>query len=968
MIMWYPIDGSSLPAEPVADGNNVPVVKPADAELLERERDLARINRVLARAGAGCGGAVLIWGPAGIGKSSLLAQARAMAAAGGARVLRARGTELEREYGLGVVRQLLDPVLAAASAVQRSEWLDAAAGDAARLVGLAGAAPPPAAVTADPSFTILHGLYWLCAQLASSGPVSVVIDDAQWADTASLRYLAHLLPRIEELRISLIIGVRSGEGGEAADLLARLAADPLSELVEPSPLSQAGVGQLLARIVAQPVDPAFVARCHEATGGIPFLVEHLARRFAAEGVAATAAAARQIEEFGGDAVARWVRLRLARLGRPAFRLARAMAILESGEPAEAAQLAGLVPSEAAAARDALVAAGVLTSGRPVTFLHAIVRRAIYDEIGESERAGRHRQAAQLLAGARSPGELVAQHLLATEPAGDTWVVDRLVQAAGRAARVGAPESAAAYLRRALAEPPAPGERSAVLLELGRAEFNARQPDALAHLKEAVRATSDVRERTAAALVLALCLSNSPPNGAVDSLQLLDETIASLSANDEPLAILLDTWAADIATLVPDLAVREQARIRAARQRADLIAAPSREVLALAADIAVRSNEPACIGADLAQRSLRADPNPLVAEVGTPSITVLPAVAALLFSEHYEALGPLVDTAIADARATGDRAFIAGALCFRARAALNHGDLASAEFDARTALRVGEATWFRVLGVAFAIEVLVERGSLDEAEEDLAAVANEVDGTISTVTFLRLSRGRLRLAQLRADEALADFLSTGGVAMRLGLDSPSWIPWRSCAALACLALGDGGRARELAAGEVALARAFGAPRTLGVALHAAGLAAVGDDGEGLLREAVASLGAAGAVLDRARALCDLGAWLRRGNRRADSRELLREALDVAYRAGAAPLAERAETELRAAGARPRRAVLTGADAMTASERRIAELAAAGLTNRQIAQALFITARTVEGHLTSIFRKLAIDSREHLHTAL
>ena len=937
------------------------------AEFLERERDLARISRVLASAGAGCGGAVLIWGPAGIGKSSLLAHARAMATAGGARVLRARGTELEREYGLGVVRQLLDPVLAAAFAAERSEWLDAAAGDFARLVALTGAAPSTS-VIADPSFTILHGLYWLCAQLASSGPVSVVIDDAHWADTASLRYLAYLLPRIEELRISVIIAVRSGEGDEAADLLAGLAAAPVSELVEPLPLSQAGVSQLLARTVPQPLDPAFVARCREATGGIPFLVEHLARRFAAEGIVPTAAAARQIEQFGGDTVARWVRLRLARLGRPAFRLARAMAILESGEPAEAAQLAGLVPSEAAVARDALIAAGVLTSGRPVTFVHAIVRRAIYDEIGEAERAARHRQAAQLLAGAGSPGELVAQHLLATEPAGDTWVVDRLIQAAGRAARVGASESAAAYLRRALVEPPPPGQRSTVLLELGRAEYNTRQPDALPHLKEAVKATSDVRERAAGALILALCLSNSPPNGAVDSLRLLDETIASLSANDEPLAILLDTWAADIATLSPDLAVKEQARIRAARRRANMISAPSREVLALAADIAVRSNEPADIGADLAHRSLRAEPDPLVTAVGAPAITVLPAVAALLFSEHYEEFGPLINTAIAGARSTGDIAFFAGSLCFRARAALNHGDLAAAEADARTALRVGEATWFRVLGVALAIEVLVEQGSLDEAEEDLAAVADEVDGTISTVTFLSLSRGRLRLAQLRAAEALDDFLRAGHAAQELGMDSPSWIPWRSSAALACLIIGDTDRARQLAQGELALARTFGAPRTLGVALHTAGLAVGGSDGERLLHEAIASLGRAGAFLDRARALCDLGAQLRRGNRRADSRELLREALDIAHRAGAAPLAARAETELRATGARPRRAVLTGADALTASERRIAELAATGLTNRQIAQALFITTRTVEGHLSSIFRKLAIDSREHLHAAL
>ena len=122
------------------------------------------------------------------------------------------------------------------------------------------------------------------------------------------------------------------------------------------------------------------------------------------------------------------------------------------------------------------------------------------------------------------------------------------------------------------------------------------------------------------------------------------------------------------------------------------------------------------------------------------------------------------------------------------------------------------------------------------------------------------------------------------------------------------------------------------------------------------------------LERARALADLGALLRRRNRRTEARELLREALDAAHRAARRPLAEQAETELRATGARPRRVVLTGLDSLTASERRIAELASQGLTNREIAQTLFVTARTVEGHLTSVFRKLQLDSRNELPAVL
>ena len=205
-------------------------------------------------------------------------------------------------------------------------------------------------------------------------------------------------------------------------------------------------------------------------------------------------------------------------------------------------------------------------------------------------------------------------------------------------------------------------------------------------------------------------------------------------------------------------------------------------------------------------------------------------------------------------------------------------------------------------------------------------------------------------------------------MRTRAVSPCLLPWRSDAALAQLALGDRDAARRLSDEELVLARDFGAPRALGVALRAAGLVAGDVGGELLLREAVEVLAGRDTRLEQARALTDLGALLRRSNRRVDAREPLRQALDAAHRAGAGPLADRAETELRATGARPRRVLLTGHEALTASERRIAELAAEGLTNREIAQNLFVTARTVEGHLTNVFHKLDINARAELPAAL
>jgi DNA-binding CsgD family transcriptional regulator len=276
--------------------------------------------------------------------------------------------------------------------------------------------------------------------------------------------------------------------------------------------------------------------------------------------------------------------------------------------------------------------------------------------------------------------------------------------------------------------------------------------------------------------------------------------------------------------------------------------------------------------------------------------------------------------------------------------------------------------YRAMNGGVLVKALVDQGKLDEAEQALAPLAPEIERGFVTTAILRLARGGLRAARGQAAEALEDFLAVGADLTQALVTCPGFLPWRSEAALTHLALGDHESARRLSEEEHELARAFGAPRALGVATRAAGLVAGGARGELLLREAIELFERSDASLERARALADLGAMLRRRNRRSDARELLREALDLAYRAGARRLAEQAETELRATGARPRRAVLTGLDSLTASERRIAELAAGGQTNREIAQTLFITTRTVEGHLTSVFRKLRLDSRNGLRAVL
>jgi DNA-binding CsgD family transcriptional regulator len=188
------------------------------------------------------------------------------------------------------------------------------------------------------------------------------------------------------------------------------------------------------------------------------------------------------------------------------------------------------------------------------------------------------------------------------------------------------------------------------------------------------------------------------------------------------------------------------------------------------------------------------------------------------------------------------------------------------------------------------------------------------------------------------------------------------------ALAYHGAGRRDEALQLALEAADRARVWGAPQSIGVALRALGLIEGGPSGEKLLREAVEVLSESQSRLEYARALVELGAALRRGNKRSDSREYLRQGLELAHKLGASALEERAQTELAATGARPRRLMLSGVESLTPSERRVAEMAADNMTNKDIAQALFVTPKTVEVHLSSVYRKLEISSRAQLPAAL
>jgi DNA-binding CsgD family transcriptional regulator len=298
-----------------------------------------------------------------------------------------------------------------------------------------------------------------------------------------------------------------------------------------------------------------------------------------------------------------------------------------------------------------------------------------------------------------------------------------------------------------------------------------------------------------------------------------------------------------------------------------------------------------------------------------------------------------------------------------------GALDDAEMDAQSALEAGVDQWFTA-PTAFLCDVLLERGELDEAEALFRryGLVDAIFPNLLVANFILDSRGRLRCAQGRWRDGLRDLLEVGERLRAWETVSPAVIPWRSSAAIAHSMLGERDAAHQLISDDIALARSFGAPRALGIALRAAGLVDQPPGSIDSLREAVGVLENSHARLELARALTDLGAILRRGGYRADAREPLRRGLDLASDCGAAALCARARAELVAAGARPRRERISGSASLTASERRIALLAADGMSNREIAQALFITIRTVKAHLGHVFQKLDIATRSQLAEAL
>jgi DNA-binding CsgD family transcriptional regulator len=938
------------------------------ARLLERERELKVLEAAARSAVDGDGRAVMIAGDPGLGKTSLLAWAGHRAQELGFEVLIARGGGLERTIGWGAARQLFERVIASAPPAKRRSLLGGSAALARPVLGL-GESPAAEPISLR-DFHFEHGLYWLVCNLAERAPLALVVDDVQWCDDSTIEWLLYLLRRVGGLRLLIVLARRTGEPDAPDALLDLLAAERFTQVASLAPLGLRATESLLERSYGSEVDGAFSRACHERTGGNPLFVSELAAELAAEGIAPVEDSAGRLDSLIPKAASQMVLLRFARLPEAAVALARACAILDSsGELHDAAELAGLTSEAAAPAHDQLVSARVLEPGPRLGFVHPLIGGIVYGDIPHATRALMHRRAAELLSARAADPSRVAAHLLRCPPSGENWVVQTLRRAAeGESAR-GSTSAAIAQLRRALAEPPPPEVATQVLLELGRAQLVAGDLAGIETLRGGLGASGDPIERAQIAILLGrLLLSGGSGPATVEVARTAAE---ELQWRDPELRLQLEALIVNAARSDMTLMPLIPHRLGLVRGHADGDSYGSRLIAAQLSWGLTAIAAPVERVIALARQALAG--GRLIEEAPNAPDTYLGAIHMLSFADELPEADGLFEQAIALAQRIGSAPAFAAASGFRANAAYLAGALGRAELLCRDALGVstqsGALALIDGLATAYLAYTLIARGAVEEALRILPSNASKLEASpVTWATETLFAAGLAAVAAGRPDDGVELLLASGRRALSWGVINPAWIPWRSEAALALLACGERAEAERLADEELELARRFGSRRPLGIALRARALLDSGDVGIAMLRESAELLEQSPARLEHARSLIALGGALRRANSRAAARAPLAEGLRIADAAGAVPLADQARAELVASGARPRSVLRVGADALTASERRVCELAASGKSNPEIAQLLFVTRATVESHLHSAYRRLDIRSRKELAAAL
>ncbi|MFG3157535.1 AAA family ATPase [Streptomyces sp. NPDC048219] len=927
-----------------------------------RERDDARalLAAETERARAGTGGFVLVRGATGTGRTAVLESAARHAADLGMRVLRARCSPEDTAVPFGAILQLLGPV---------PDFTDLAPdgddrGSAARL-------------------------WRLLRSYAAGGPLFVAADDIHLADQSSRRWLLEAARRLDRLPVLLVATERS-----QYDVDPRPAG--LSQALSPSlvrthtlpPLGDTAAAALV-RAAFPEAGPQWTAQCVRAGAGSPLLLHALLddlggtpgpERPADHGVPPLPDTCAELYPGTYPAAVSWW---LSSAGAATADVARCLAALEqawppgdeddaAGGPAGAdagetadllAEAAGADPVRVAGWLAAATRLGLLRrdgAGRP-RYAHPLLRDAVLTGWPRPRREAAHRAAAEALLRRGGRVEAVARHLLRAPAVGLPWALRVLRDAVTVAVHDARPGDAVGYLRRALDEPLDDGQRQRLLTELGSLEYaSADAPAAIARLAEAQHLPADPRNRVRTAVALGTALAG---RGEIrTAMEVLRRTEGRLSGHP---GLTRTVQAAGALLSDVDLATRQEVYRSLCESGEDSPEVIGTAGQALLVRYAATAGLISAREAMTRVRALLAQPTDPLAEpflLGT-------AAAVAQWADELDEAERLVERGLSGQHPALLHPMQHALLNTRADIAAARGDharlLAREPGTAAAGSRTGPTNHD-----AHALLALVHTGRVDEAAR-LAAAFDLRDAPESwELNRFLYARGVQRAAAGDAAGALHDFLECGRRQTAREVVSPVVTPWRTAVAECRLALGGGQEALALATEELRLARVWNTPRTVGRALRVLGTATGGRRGLKLAEEAVSTLrdAPAGTATELVEALLAQGRQLLAAGERGRARDRLREAAERAELAGAARLLTLTGQVLRDSGARGPATTRTGSGALTDSERRIAELAAAGRTNTEIADLLHLARRTVETHLTSTYRKLRIRRRTELPAAL
>ncbi|MBL1097781.1 AAA family ATPase [Streptomyces coffeae] len=835
------------------------------SHLLDRNAELTRVESLLDNTARGVSGLLVVRGLAGTGRTTVLSRGCQSARDRGFVVLSACASPCDRDFALGIVRQLLEPVCYAPSGPDRDAQLGETVAEAIQVLeaeSLDG--------KGDASRGELQTLLRLVAMVAVRRPVLVAVDDLQWADVPSLHWLNWLLCPGKDLPVAGLISISESERSADTSVIDEILS--CAQQLRLGPLTEVSTGSLAEAFLGAAPDEAFARACHVATGGNPATVRTLLAALADDGVKPTAAVAPTLRDLDVPQLLPSLYSRMRRVSPYAPSLARAVAVL--GDQARldwAAAIAGVEGAVAAEVVSSLTRAGVL-SGTPdaLTFTCALARTALLGDFAEVDRAVAHSRAACLLYQDAASAESVASHLLQSPALDAPWACDVLHAAARTAMIEGRQRTAVSYLRRLLRGSLDNNRRATALISLGRTELGVEVPSAVEHLVSGLEKLDDPRMwvETARTASQALGLTAGYDTG----IALLKEARAKIG-QEHPSQAAVDCESDLVALEVSQISSAGDGCARLANlESVDRAGEPAQTVTALRSYQASQLGESAETTVHLAELALAG---------GDLGDGALPPTLALLALIRADALASALrhcDDGLRDAQCAAFPPMLAVMRSLRAQVALRLGRVTDAWADAQTAVECfdslglgfvpGAVSW----AVAPLVEALAERGEFSNALALLQArgLAGPLPESLPS-TYVLYSRGRLHAALGDARRGREDLLLCGRWWHALGARSPSVGPWRSEAALAVAALGDGPEACRLAEEELELARRWGTPGVVGRAMRAVGALTGGRMGIELLTASVDVLEGSPARLELARALGDLGAALRHAGRNSHARE-------------------------------------------------------------------------------------------------